>query len=298
MEKSEFLVNALSSTTAGLIGRFACHPIDTCKAKLQVTDKRRLRDVISSTWKKEGIPGFYKGIGAVLVGGVPGVCVYITTYDQSKAQLLNYQFGRDNPFLVYLSSGMIAEAVCCALFIPVDVVKERLQVQSTKNLGYKYKGSFDALKTIFREEGYRGLYKGYFATLFSYGPFSAIYFGVFEEFKKLVRRKNDGKQELSFSQNLLCSATAGGIASYLTNPLDIAKLRFQVQQSSLVAGSVSSTTHYTGLFHATQDIYRVGGFRGLFRGATARVLFHTPTTAITMAVYEECKSWWTYFLQK
>ncbi len=60
-------------------------------------------------------------------------------------------------------------------------MKERLQVQSTKNLGYKYKGSFDALKTIFREEGYRGLYKGYFATLFSYGPFSAIYFGVFEE---------------------------------------------------------------------------------------------------------------------
>lgn len=111
MEKSEFRVNALSSATAGLIGRFACHPIDTCKAKLQVTDKRRLRDVISSTWKKEGIPGFYKGIGAVLVGGVPGVCVYITTYDQSKAQLLNYQFGRDNPFLVYLSSGMIAEAV-------------------------------------------------------------------------------------------------------------------------------------------------------------------------------------------
>jgi hypothetical protein len=29
--------------------------------------------------------------------------------------------------------------------------------------------------------------------------------------------------------------------------------------------------------------------RGLFRGAGARVLFHTPSTAITMAMFEECK---------
>lgn len=65
----------------------------------------------------------------------------------------------------------------------MDVVKERLQVQANRQLGYQYKGSFDALKTVLREEGYRGLYKGYFATLFSYGPFSAIYFGVYEEVK-------------------------------------------------------------------------------------------------------------------
>jgi hypothetical protein len=37
------------------------------------------------------------------------------------------------------------------------------------------------MRTIMRQEGYRGLYKGYFATLFSYGPFSAIYFAWYEE---------------------------------------------------------------------------------------------------------------------
>jgi hypothetical protein len=61
------------------------------------------------------------------------------------------------------------------------VIKERLQVQSTKQLGYRYNGSFDAFRTILRQEGAYALYKGYFATLFSYGPFSAIYFGMFEE---------------------------------------------------------------------------------------------------------------------
>ncbi|RYH29834.1 solute carrier family 25 protein [archaeon] len=69
----------------------------------------------------------------------------------------------------------------CIFFIPVDVVKERLQVQSTCNTGYQYRGSLDAFATILRQEGFRGLYKGYWATLFSYGPFSSIYFWIFEE---------------------------------------------------------------------------------------------------------------------
>ncbi len=59
-------------------------------------------------------------------------------------------------------------------------MKERLQVQS---LGqpYQYKGSIDGFRTILNQEGLRGLYKGYFATLASYGPFSALYFSIYEK---------------------------------------------------------------------------------------------------------------------
>jgi solute carrier family 25 thiamine pyrophosphate transporter 19 len=110
---------------------------------------------------------------------------------------------------------------------------------------------------------------------------------------------------LLYALTVLCieysSAVAGGLASYLTNPLDIAKLRFQVQQAGPVPASASATNIegnsiiYRGLIHATRDIYQQGGIRGLFRGAGARVLFHTPSTAITMAVYEECKTIWKSF---
>ena len=68
----------------------------------------------------------------------------------------------------------------CAIFVPVDVVKERLQVQSNRG-DSMYKGSVDAFRTIIKQEGLRGLYKGYNATIFSYGPFSAIYFVLYEE---------------------------------------------------------------------------------------------------------------------
>lgn len=68
----------------------------------------------------------------------------------------------------------------CAIFLPVDVVKERLQVQDLQR-DYKYHGSLDAFRTIWREEGFRGLYKGYGATIYSFGPFSAVYFALYEK---------------------------------------------------------------------------------------------------------------------
>ena len=77
------------------------------------------------------------------------------------------------------------------MFVPVDVVKERLQVQIQTPLGNPgtglvkglpmYNGSLDALIQICRHEGLKGIYKGYGATLLTYGPFSALYFFLYEE---------------------------------------------------------------------------------------------------------------------
>eukprot|EP01032_Pedospumella_encystans_P010434 gene10434-12194_t len=292
---NENVVNLASSALAGLISRLICHPIDTCKAKLQSGDSfRGVSDVVSKTLKNEGIRGFYQGMGAALFGGIPGVCIYISTYEASKAYLNHNAWMGANPFISYLLSGMAAEAVCCSIFVPVDVVKERLQVQSNRT-DSAYKGSIDAFRTIIKQEGLRGLYKGYSATLFSYGPFSATYFLLYEEAKTKMA---DGKSnaELSFKENLACSAFAGSVASFLTNPLDLAKLRFQVQRSVPTAGTTTSApsaatkeTTYTGLFDVLSKLYAQNGVRGLFRGALLRVLFFTPSTALTMASYDQFK---------
>jgi len=44
-----------------------------------------------------------------------------------------------------MAGGIFAEAVACILFVPIDVIKERRQVQSNLNL-YKYSSDFDAVK--------------------------------------------------------------------------------------------------------------------------------------------------------
>ena len=78
---------------------------------------------------------------------------------------------------------MFAEAVACSIFVPVDVIKERRQVQA--NMGtFKYKNDLDAIRQILRSEGTRGLYRAYGATVMSFGPFSALYFLFYEKLKE------------------------------------------------------------------------------------------------------------------
>jgi hypothetical protein len=101
-------------------------------------------------------------------------------------------------------------------------------------------------------------------------------------------------------------------ASFVTNPLDLAKLRLQVQRGR-AAAAVNATTggvaagapaaattaasplphfQYRNLPHALRRIVAEEGWQALMRGAGARMAFHAPSTAITMTLFEYCKRWW------
>jgi hypothetical protein len=80
---NEFVSDLLGSATAGLLGRFICHPFDTIKSRLQSGNPIYLTfsQTALITLKRDGLRGFYKGLGAVMVGGIPGVSIYLTSYE-------------------------------------------------------------------------------------------------------------------------------------------------------------------------------------------------------------------------
>ncbi len=296
-KSNDFMLSIISSASAGSLARFISHPMDTVKSRLQAGNSlfRGTFDAFAKTYRSEGIRGLYRGFGVATFGGVPGVCVYLTSYDSCKNYLSHNKYFSNSSFSVYFLSGMFAEIMCSAFFVPVDVIKERLQVQigsstNSNKSQYDYQGSWDGIKKVIKNEGPLSLYRGFGATILAYAPFSALYFLIYEELKKF------GDSTVTFSQSLIYSATAGAIASYTTNPLDLVKLRLQVQRAS--NGNVNNTgSHYKGFFDGLYTVYRVEGVSGMFRGATARVLFHAPNTAITMALYEFCKNYWTILLK-
>lgn len=57
--------------------------------------------------------------------------------------------------------------------------------------------------------------------------------------------------------------------------------------STSIAGAAEDT--YTGLVDVLVKLHSKYGVRGLFRGALTRVCFFTPSTAITMASYDQLK---------
>lgn len=345
----------LASATAGVISRILCHPLDTCKARLQNpgSEFTSTLQVFRQTLQQEGLGGLYRGLGTVVSIGTPAFMLYLATYEYAKKLCLSIPaLQHDYQFVGHFSAGMAAETASCLIYVPVDVVKERLQVQRRLLNGREipgslpmYRGTWHALSTIARQEGLRGVYRGYGATLLSFGPFSAFYFVFYETFKGwgLRHLRLDKAETLPFHMTLASAASAGALASLITNPMDLVRLRLQVQRGSSLppltpalhsspapfASFPSSTgASWTGVgspaqvhgaptappshlpmvkgervadtaaivreqYHNTLDglikVYNREGFRGLFKGSGARIAFFTPSTMISMTVYDTLK---------
>jgi hypothetical protein len=96
--------------------------------------------------------------------------------------------------------------------------------------GYNYKNTWHALQMIVKYDGVAALYQGYRATLVRDVPFSALQFAFYEKFKVEARKweaRPDGQMSLHIET--ACGAVAGGLAGFLTTPLDVMKTLLQTQ---------------------------------------------------------------------
>jgi hypothetical protein len=139
----------------------------------------------------------------------------------------------------------------------------------------------------------------------SYGPYAALYFVFYERMKELSRgclhqdaEKGTNNAELPFLHTVLCSATAGAAASWVTSPLDMAKLRLQIQRGKHATGLQGDRIDHRGMIDCLSNIYKEGGVKGLFRGAGARVLHFVPATTIMMTCYEGFRPFYANMLSK
>jgi len=279
----------VAAAATGVVPRLLLHPLDTCKARLQASSQSAvtvqydgLLDVVARIWRAEGLRGFYGGVGMSIVGAIPSMCLYLTAFE-----ILRFAFDGWGALGGSLAAGFLAEALSCLLWVPVDVVKERLQVQTaTATAGYR--GSWHAVCTILRFEGVAGLYKGYGSTLLSWGPFSAIFFAVYE-----LSRSAD--PNLPFAEFLLmhalAAAAAGAVAAFLTNPLDLVKLRLQIDRRRIGLTELAEdyTYDYAGFGSALSRVAREEGASGLWKGAGSRTLYFALFSALNFALYEAVK---------
>jgi solute carrier family 25 folate transporter 32 len=167
---------------------------------------------------------------------------------------------------------------------PLDVVKARQQIQrkllSEKTpVRLKYQGTLLSLLTIYREEGIRGLYRGFQPTIIGYAPAWAIYFtcynrGKAEWHKRFPDTPNAG---------IMVSAVASGaISNTVTNPIWVIRTRLQTQDH------VSRKPEYAGTFDAARKIFQREGVLAFYKGMVPSMwgLLHV---AIQFPIYEKLK---------
>nr|POE77743.1 calcium-binding mitochondrial carrier protein aralar2 [Quercus suber] len=183
----------------------------------------------------------------------------------------------------HFALGSIAGAFGAFMVYPIDLVKTRMQNQRSSRVGQlMYKNSIDCFQKVIRNEGFRGLYSGVLPQLVGVAPEKAIKLTV----NDLVRGKFTKDGQIPLWAEIMAGGSAGACQVVFTNPLEIVKIRLQVQGEAVKAAAREGeqVSKRSALW-----IVRHLGLVGLYKGAGACLLRDIPFSAIYFPTYSHLK---------
>lgn len=193
VQKANQSLAILTGATAGATEAFVVVPFELVKIRLQdrasAGKYNGIIDCVVKTVKAEGPLAMYNGLESTLWRHILWNAGYFGCIFQvkglmpkpapgSKAQAMGTDF----------LSGAVGGTVGTILNTPMDVVKSRIQ-NSPKVKGQlpKYNWAWPGLATIFKEEGFAALYKGFLPKVLRLGPgggvLLVVYTGVMDWFR-------------------------------------------------------------------------------------------------------------------
>ena len=164
--------------------RFAAQGLDPVYSSLGSS----VLDIVRS----EGPLGFFRGCSAAVAQIVPYMGLFFSSYEIIRSLNLpavdHLPFGSGDAVV-----GVFASVTAKTGVFPLDLVRKRLQVQGPTRTRYvhqnipEYRGVFDALTSIVRTQGARGLYRGLAVSLVKAAPAGAITMWTYESSLRALR---------------------------------------------------------------------------------------------------------------
>ncbi|XP_040992003.1 mitoferrin-like isoform X2 [Juglans microcarpa x Juglans regia] len=219
----------IAGSIAGSVEHMAMFPVDTVKTHMQALGSCPIKSVsvrqaLQSILKSEGYAGLYRGIAAMGLGAGPAHAVYFSVYEVCKKF---FSRGKPNNPAAHAVSGVCATVASDAVFTPMDMVKQRLQLSNTH-----YAGVWDCVKRVLREEGFGAFYASYRTTVLMNAPFTAVHFTTYESAKRaLMEISPESASDERWVVHATAGAAAGALAAAVTTPLDVVKTQLQCQVS-------------------------------------------------------------------
>uniref|UniRef100_A0AAQ4PC56 Mitochondrial S-adenosylmethionine carrier protein n=1 Tax=Gasterosteus aculeatus aculeatus TaxID=481459 RepID=A0AAQ4PC56_GASAC len=156
MERREFVASLVAGGCAGMCVDLTLFPLDTVKTRLQSPQ---------GFYKAGGFRGIYAGVPSAAVGSFPNAAAFFVTYEYTKSLL-----GAGGPLaavhaapVAHMLAASLGEIVACLIRVPTEVIKQRTQASPSST-------TYHTLLATLREEGVRGLYRGYGSTVLREGP--------------------------------------------------------------------------------------------------------------------------------
>lgn len=293
LDKTKFYVVGAGLFTGITV---ALYPVSVVKTRLQVATKdtveRNAISVARGLLKTDGIPGLYKGFGTVITGAVPARIIFLTALETTKAAAFKmvepFKFSEPTQAAVANGiAGMTSALFSQAVFVPIDVVSQKLMVQGYSGHA-KYNGGLDVARKIVKADGIRGLYRGFGLSVMTYSPSSAVWWASYGSSQRVIWRLLGQGTDLegvapSQSRIMLVQATggiiAGATASCITTPLDTIKTRLQVMGQE----------RKSSVRQVVKNLIKDDGWTGLYRGFGPRFFSMSAWGTSMILAYEYLK---------
>uniref|UniRef100_A0A1D1XHY9 Solute carrier family 25 member 44 n=1 Tax=Anthurium amnicola TaxID=1678845 RepID=A0A1D1XHY9_9ARAE len=293
LDKTKFYVVGAGLFTGVTV---ALYPVSVIKTRMQVASKevaeKSAFSIIRNILKTDGIPGLYRGFGTVITGAIPARIIFLTSLETTKVASFRLiePLKLSEPIQAAIANGaagMTASLLSQAVFVPIDVISQKLMVQGYS--GYaNYKGGMDVARKILKADGIRGLYRGFGLSVMTYSPSSAVWWASYGSSQRVIWRLlghgNDLKEHGPSQWTLIFVQATGGLvagatASCITTPLDTIKTRLQVMENR----KRESTRE------VVKRLINEDGWKGLYRGLGPRFVSMSAWGTSMILAYEYLK---------
>ncbi|XP_006166897.1 solute carrier family 25 member 48 isoform X2 [Tupaia chinensis] len=159
---------------------------------------------------------------------------------------------------------------------------------------------------VYRRESVFGFFKGMSFPLASIAVYNSVVFGVFSNTQRFLSQHRCREPEASpprtLSDLLLASMVAGVVSVGLGGPVDLIKIRLQMQTQPFQEANLGLKPRvtalgeqpaYQGPVHCIATIVKNEGLAGLYRGASAMLLRDVPGYCLYFIPYIFLSEWIT-----
>ncbi|XP_078259118.1 dicarboxylate carrier UCP2-like [Rhinoraja longicauda] len=279
-------IKIVGAGTAACIADLITFPLDTTKVRLQIQGEsanrvnalkyRGVLGTIATIVKTEGVRSLYNGLVAGLQRQMSFASVRIGLYDSVKAF---YSNGSDNVSIgCRLLAGCTTGAMAVTLAQPTDVVKVRFQAQANiTGMAKRYSGTLNAYRTIAKEEGFKGLWKGALPNIARNSIVNCAELVTYDVFKDALL------QHTLMTDNLPCHFCAAFAAGFCTtivaSPVDVIKTRYMN----------SSPGQYNSAINCSLIMLRTEGLTAFYKGFIPSFLRLGSWNIVMFVTYEQLK---------
>lgn len=252
---------------AGCFSITTVQPVDFLKTRMQLQGEgskggqtsaiRLFREIVT----KDGFMTLYSGVTAAwmrqMVYGSARLGLFAVFSDLSRKTTKDGSY----PFYLKVASSLAAGGIAAFIGNPADLALVRMQADSSlpESQRRNYKGVFDALRRVVREEGVLALWRGSQPTVLRAMALNMAMLTSFAQVKESAGAYLDG--ENGMLTIMTASTIAGFLSAAFSLPFDMLKTRLQK-----MAPLPDGTMPYTGIADCVRKILSREGPLAFYKG--------------------------------